>query len=301
MRRSAPGSIASPSTSSLNRLALKRPPHESLEPGRSTRRGRTRRRDRAAHLEDTRGERPDEPVMRAERARDRQGGHRAAADEAAGDVDSSRLSRAAARGDRAHARQLGRRGESEFLSRAAEPETIAERRATRMTPHAMTPHLTPEELIDSRRAPAPGRASGTTPIVRRLPRRGRAARRMLRDVAAVDVPEPSPLFWDHLSARMREAIAHEPPPAAAPRGSARAPTGGSRRWAPRRAGPSPPPLLALCACLGWLGWSELRRDGRRPVAPGAAVPTAASAAPPRRLDCRRRGRSSPTHRGRRRG
>lgn len=30
-------------------------------------------------------------------------------------------------------------------------------------------------------------------------------------VADVDVPEPSPLFWDHLSARVREAVSAEPP------------------------------------------------------------------------------------------
>jgi hypothetical protein len=30
---------------------------------------------------------------------------------------------------------------------------------------------------------------------------------------AVDVPEPSPLFWDHLSQRVREAVAAEPVPA----------------------------------------------------------------------------------------
>ena len=28
----------------------------------------------------------------------------------------------------------------------------------------------------------------------------------------VEVPEPSPLFWDHLSERVREAVASEPPP-----------------------------------------------------------------------------------------
>jgi hypothetical protein len=36
-------------------------------------------------------------------------------------------------------------------------------------------------------------------------------RRTLEELRAVDVPEPSPLFWDHLSARVREAIAEEPP------------------------------------------------------------------------------------------
>src|SRR5438132_10596593 len=29
----------------------------------------------------------------------------------------------------------------------------------------------------------------------------------------VDVPEPSPLFWNHLSERVREAVANEPAPA----------------------------------------------------------------------------------------
>lgn len=36
--------------------------------------------------------------------------------------------------------------------------------------------------------------------------------RALASAAAVDVPEPSPLFWDHLSARVREAVAVEPQP-----------------------------------------------------------------------------------------
>jgi hypothetical protein len=37
----------------------------------------------------------------------------------------------------------------------------------------------------------------------------RAARAM---AARVEVPEPSPLFWDHFSARVRDAVANEPPP-----------------------------------------------------------------------------------------
>lgn len=41
-------------------------------------------------------------------------------------------------------------------------------------------------------------------------------RRTLEELRAVEAPEPSPLFWDHLSARIREAIAEEPPRDAAP-------------------------------------------------------------------------------------
>lgn len=33
-----------------------------------------------------------------------------------------------------------------------------------------------------------------------------------QDAACLDVPEPSPLFWDHLSARVTDAVAKEPGP-----------------------------------------------------------------------------------------
>jgi hypothetical protein len=36
--------------------------------------------------------------------------------------------------------------------------------------------------------------------------------RVVARVRAVDVPEPSPLFWDHLAARVGDAIAREPVP-----------------------------------------------------------------------------------------
>ena len=35
-------------------------------------------------------------------------------------------------------------------------------------------------------------------------------RAVMREAREVDVPEPSPLFWDHLSARVREGVAAEP-------------------------------------------------------------------------------------------
>ena len=34
---------------------------------------------------------------------------------------------------------------------------------------------------------------------------------VLREVSSADVPEPSPLFWDHFSARVRDAVAAEQP------------------------------------------------------------------------------------------
>lgn len=132
-----------------------------------------------------------------------------------------------------------------------------------MTPHAMTPHLTPEELIDSRdRALPPGRQAHADTCAAC---RAEIARldEVLLDVAAVDVPEPSPLFWDHLSARIRDRVAHEPPPTRGREHPLARLTdwlmgwGSAPRWAFAAA------LLVLCASLGWLGWSELRRGGER--------------------------------------
>jgi RNA polymerase sigma-70 factor (ECF subfamily) len=54
---------------SLNRLALKRPPHESLDAGADARAEESRAGAIESRvLEDIAGERPDEPVIRAERA-----------------------------------------------------------------------------------------------------------------------------------------------------------------------------------------------------------------------------------------
>lgn len=42
-------------------------------------------------------------------------------------------------------------------------------------------------------------------------------RRVLERTSVVPVPEPSPLFWDHLSSRVRDAVAMETAPVARPR------------------------------------------------------------------------------------
>ena len=72
-------------------------------------------------------------------------------------------------------------------------------------------HLSPEALLDV--------AEGTVPTDRHphLAECRRCRDRLAELQAAiaaiaVDVPEPSPLFWDHLSARVREATAAEPTP-----------------------------------------------------------------------------------------
>jgi hypothetical protein len=71
-------------------------------------------------------------------------------------------------------------------------------------------HLTDSELVDALDGSLP---SGATTHVRDCA----ACRDRLADLAQAlastrqaDVPEPSPLFWDHLSARVRDAIAETP-------------------------------------------------------------------------------------------
>ena len=67
-------------------------------------------------------------------------------------------------------------------------------------------HLTPEELLDVAEGT---RSIASAPHLEKC----EACRQQLdelRDVMVsleIDVPEPSPLFWDHLSARVREAVA----------------------------------------------------------------------------------------------
>lgn len=75
-------------------------------------------------------------------------------------------------------------------------------------------HLSPSEFIDLlEKALAPGRAAHLDTCAE-CRTAADAARQALQAVAVPEVPEPSPLFWDHLSARIRESAAE--PPRAAP-------------------------------------------------------------------------------------
>jgi hypothetical protein len=74
-------------------------------------------------------------------------------------------------------------------------------------------HLAPEELIDLAEG---ARAEATAPHLQscEICRQQIASLRgsMSAVIDAVDVPEPSPLYWDHLSQRVREAVAAEEAP-----------------------------------------------------------------------------------------
>ena len=73
-------------------------------------------------------------------------------------------------------------------------------------------HLTPEELIDVAEGT---RAEAAVPHLQscEVCRHQIVTLRATMSAAAdVDVPEPSPLFWDHLSQRVREAVTAEESP-----------------------------------------------------------------------------------------
>jgi len=124
-------------------------------------------------------------------------------------------------------------------------------------------HLSAEELIDLAEGEQP--ESGATHLASCAECRASLAelRAMLAMTAAVDVPEPSPLFWDHFSTRVAEAVAADRTPAAAP-----------RRWF-RLLGPAMAALALLVAAVLFL---RAPSGGSTPPSTTGASPMASTAA-----------------------
>lgn len=76
-------------------------------------------------------------------------------------------------------------------------------------------HLTPDELIDALDGALAAARRSHLDTCPRCRHEAAELRTLLGEVRATDVPEPAPLFWDHLSARVSAAIADQaaPPPA----------------------------------------------------------------------------------------
>ena len=91
-------------------------------------------------------------------------------------------------------------------------------------------------------------------------------------VRAVDVPEPSPLFWDHLAARVGEAIARESPPVAV------------RGWWSPRLGWAALAVVLTAAAAGYLTRPTGTLDGpiAARVAPVPVAPASVAAGPDER-------------------
>ena len=74
----------------------------------------------------------------------------------------------------------------------------------------MAKHLTPEEFVDALDGAATATAQSHLRECDVCRGQLEAARETASVVRSVDVPEPSPLFWDHFSARVAEATDAQP-------------------------------------------------------------------------------------------
>ncbi len=73
-------------------------------------------------------------------------------------------------------------------------------------------HLNSDELVDLAEGTRHERSAPHLAGCERCRVQLRELRAMLAAAQDADVPQPSPLFWDHLSARVREAVAEEGAP-----------------------------------------------------------------------------------------
>jgi len=76
----------------------------------------------------------------------------------------------------------------------------------------MTHHLTPAEIIDIAEGARAEAAAPHLAVCDQCRRQLQDTRTALHAAVAADVPEPSPLFWDHFSSRVAGAIASQPAP-----------------------------------------------------------------------------------------
>jgi hypothetical protein len=74
----------------------------------------------------------------------------------------------------------------------------------------MNRHLSESELVDLVEGALESRRATHVESCAACREQAEALRAMLRDTASIEVPDPSPLFWEHFSARVREEIAAEP-------------------------------------------------------------------------------------------
>jgi hypothetical protein len=73
-------------------------------------------------------------------------------------------------------------------------------------------HLKADELVDLAEGTRPESSAPHLVSCERCRRQWLEMRGMMSAAADADVPEPSPLFWDHLSERVRDAVSAEAAP-----------------------------------------------------------------------------------------
>jgi hypothetical protein len=70
-------------------------------------------------------------------------------------------------------------------------------------------HLSPELLIDLAEGTRPESSAGHLAECGECRQQLADLREMMAVAVSAEMPEPSPLFWDHLSARVRTAVAED--------------------------------------------------------------------------------------------
>jgi hypothetical protein len=70
-------------------------------------------------------------------------------------------------------------------------------------------HVKPEQFVDLAEGTLPETAVPHLAACQACRRELAGLRAMMAEASHVEAPEPSPLFWDHFSARVREAVAEE--------------------------------------------------------------------------------------------
>ena len=130
-------------------------------------------------------------------------------------------------------------------------------------------HLSPDQLLDVAEGTRTGREFPHLESCPICARQVADLRSALAAASDVQVPEPSPLFWDHLSARIRTAVADSDPPA-------RSMWLGGAWWR----------LAAAAAVLGAILLVVWPASPRISVRVGTGAPTVASADPAQDDDVR---------------
>jgi hypothetical protein len=127
-------------------------------------------------------------------------------------------------------------------------------------------HLTDREFVDLVEARLPADRRSHVERCGRCQTRVGQLRSTLEATAMVDVPEPSPLFWDHLSARIMDGIGHASSPTAVAAWLGLRP----RSWM----------AVAALAVAAGAALSQPWRTGEAPGSPAPASPPALVATTP---------------------
>ena len=124
----------------------------------------------------------------------------------------------------------------------------------------MTTHLGPDDFTAALERAPEGRAAAHLAVCVTCREELATLRAQWKELADVDVPEPSPLFWDHFSARVREATAQAGPVA-------------TPWWSARRLVWTVGVTAAVVVLIVGLRWSAPSRPAIT-IADGAATDTA---------------------------